>query len=86
LIANFDVREGKSWRLPSDKQDGKNDFAGHIAHTIANHPEAPWLFIVDQLKMHNSEALVSSSPTLGIKGSRQKETGFASMPTRAVSS
>ena len=36
----------------------EEDFARHIAQTIATDPEAPWLFIVDQLNIHQSEALV----------------------------
>jgi transposase len=36
----------------------EEDFAGHIVHTIATDPEASWLFIVDQLNIHKSEALV----------------------------
>jgi transposase len=34
------------------------DFATHIQKTIATDPEAGWIFIVDQLNIHQSEALV----------------------------
>ena len=34
------------------------DFASHIARTIATDPEAEWVFVVDQLNIHQSEALV----------------------------
>jgi DDE superfamily endonuclease len=34
------------------------DFAYHIEKTIATDPEAGWIFVVDQLNIHQSEALV----------------------------
>ena len=34
------------------------DFASHIEKTIATDPEAEWIFVVDQLNIHQSEALV----------------------------
>ena len=34
------------------------DFASHVAQTIATDPDAGWIFVVDQLNIHQSEALV----------------------------
>jgi transposase len=34
------------------------DFASHIDKTIATDPDAGWVFVVDQLNIHQSEALV----------------------------
>ena len=34
------------------------DFAAHIQKTIATDPEGEWIFVVDQLNIHQSEALV----------------------------
>jgi len=58
LIANFDVATGEVVAPTVGPSRTEEDFAGHIAHTIATDPEAPWLFIVDQLNTHKSEALV----------------------------
>jgi DDE superfamily endonuclease len=58
LIANFDVATGEVVAPTIGPSRTEEDFAGPIAHTIATDPEAPWLFIVDQLNIHKSEALV----------------------------
>ncbi len=58
LIANFDVATGEVVTPTIGPSRTEEDFAAHIAHTIATDPEAPWLFIVDQLNTHKSEALV----------------------------
>ena len=34
------------------------DFAGHIERTVATDPSASWIFVVDNLNIHCSEALV----------------------------
>lgn len=58
LIANFEVATGRVI-APSIGQSRTNeDFASHIGKTIATDPEAGWVFIVDQLNIHQSEALV----------------------------
>ena len=33
-------------------------YAAHIARTIDSDPDAPWIFVLDQLNTHKSEALV----------------------------
>ena len=58
LIANFDVVTGEVVVPTIGPSRTEEDFAAPIAHTIATDPEAPWLFIVDQLNTHKSEALV----------------------------
>jgi transposase len=88
LIANFDVVTGQvlaPWLGPTRTEA---DFAAHIARTIDSDPDAVWLFVVDQLNIHQSEALVrlvaercGISESLGQKG----VTGvLASMTTRAA--
>ena len=58
LIANLEVATGKVI-APSIGQTRTNeDFASHIAKTIATDPEAGWIFVVDRLNIHQSEALV----------------------------
>lgn len=64
------------------------DFAAHIAGTIDSDPLAVWLFVSDQLNIHQSEALVrlvaercACKVELGVKG----ETGvLQSMASRAA--
>src|SRR5262249_30426963 len=58
LIANFDVATGEVVAPTIGPSRTEEDFAGHMARTIATDPEAQWLFILDQLNIHKSEALV----------------------------
>ncbi len=62
--------------------------ATHIANTISSDPQAKWIFLVDKLNTHKSEALVrlvakhcQLDTHLGIKG---KEGILQSMETRAT--
>jgi hypothetical protein len=59
-----------------------------MAHPIATDPEAPWLFIVDQLNTHTSEALVrlvaSAWSIEDDLGEQEKRGIVQSMPTRAA--
>jgi transposase len=58
LIANLEVATGRVI-APSIGQSRTNeDFAAHIHKTIATNPDAGWVFVVDQLNIHQSEALV----------------------------
>jgi hypothetical protein len=64
------------------------DFAAHIAQVIDTDPDAPWLFLADNLNTHQSEALVRLVATrcrlpddLGVKG---KAGILASQPSRAA--
>jgi len=55
LIANFNVVTGEVVAPSIGATRTEEDFAAHIAQTIATDPEAPWIFIVDQLNIHQSE-------------------------------
>lgn len=88
LIANFEVATGKVIAPSIGPTRTEEDFAGHIAQTVTTDPEADWVFIVDQLNTHKSEALVRLVATvcgldenLGVKG----EAGILkSMESRAA--
>ena len=88
LIANFDVATGEGVAPTIGPSRTEEDFAAHIARTIATDPEAPWLFIVDQLNTHKSEALVRLvASACGIAedlGEKEKRGILQSMSTRAA--
>jgi len=58
LIANFEVATGHVIAPSIGKTRTNEDFAAHIARTIATDPDAGWIFVVDQLNIHQSEDLV----------------------------
>ena len=58
LTANFDVATGESILPTIALTRTEEDFAAHIARTIDSDPDAPWIFVLDQLNTHKSEALV----------------------------
>jgi len=86
LIANFEVTTGQVLAPTVGATRTEEDFAAHIAQTIATDAAAPWIFVVDQLNTHQTEALVrlvaaadGSRAELGVKGT----TGIlASMASR----
>jgi len=89
LIANFDVATGKILSPTLQETRTEKDFEKHIRETINSDPEAPWVFVVDQLNTHKSESLVVLVATLcgltnidlGIKG---KKGILKNMETRKV--
>jgi DDE superfamily endonuclease len=76
LIANFHVVTGQV--LSPTVQDTRTeaDFVGHVERAVATDPESGWLFVTDQLNIHQSEGLVKlvaracgiDERTLGKKG------------------
>ena len=88
MIANFDVVTGEVVAPTIGPSRTEEDFMAHIAHTIATDPEASWLFIVDQLNTHKSEALVRLvASACGIEddlGEKEQRGIVQSMPTRAA--
>jgi transposase len=58
LIANLEVTTGELIAPSLGPTRTEADFAGHMARTIGTDPEAPWVFVVDNLNIHCSEALV----------------------------
>ncbi len=59
LIANFEVATGRVIAPSIGETRTNEDFAAHIARTIATDPDAAgWVFVVDRLNIHQSEDLV----------------------------
>ena len=58
LIATFNVATGAVLTPSLGPTRTEEDFAAHIAQTVAADPDASWLFLVDNLNTHQSEALV----------------------------
>lgn len=58
LIGNWDVVEGQMIAPTIRATRTDEDFCWHIFHTVETDPEAGWIFVVDQLNIHCSEALV----------------------------
>jgi len=88
LIANFEGATGQGMAPSLRPTRTEEDVAQHLAKTIDTDPEAPWIFVMDQLNIHTSEALVrlvaerwALDVALGVKG----QSGIlTSMATRAA--
>ena len=58
LTANFEVATGKVLAPTIAVKRDNEDFVSHIARTVAIAPGDSWVFVVDNLNTHTSEALV----------------------------
>jgi len=58
LIGSFEVATGQVISPTVQQTRTEQDFAGHLARTVATDPQAGWVFVADNLTTHCSEALV----------------------------
>jgi transposase len=58
LIGNFHVVTGELIAPTLGPTRTEADFVQHVAQTVSTDPEAPWVFVVDNLNIHGSESLV----------------------------
>lgn len=58
LIATRNVATGAILAPALGPTRTEGDFAAHIAQAVDTDPDAPWLFLADNLNTHQSEALV----------------------------
>lgn len=75
LIATFNVATGQVLAPALGPTRTETDFAAHIAQVLDTDPDAPWLFLADNLNTHQSETLVrlvaercGFTGDLGVKG------------------
>ena len=58
LLGNFEVTTGQVIAPTVQLRRTEEDFATHIAGTVALDPESGWIFVADNLTTHTSESLV----------------------------
>lgn len=65
LLANWHIAKGQLINPTIGATRTEQDFKNHITKTLDTDPEAGWIFIVDQLNIHQSESRrASGSRTL----------------------
>jgi transposase len=88
LIAILEVATGQVIVPSLGSTRTEVDFANHINQTIETDPDAEWIFITDQLNIHQSESLVRlvvQRCQIPIDlGAKQKSGILQSMKTRAA--
>jgi transposase len=86
LIGHFEVATGCVITPTVQPTRTEEDFARHIATTVATDPEAGWIFVADNLTTHASESLVRDvAKACGVVddlGSKGKSGVLKSVATR----
>lgn len=81
LTGSWDVACGRMVHTTIDPTRTGEDFASHIEATVASAPEAPWVFVMDNLNTHCGESIVRAiARLLGIDestlGDKKKRKGI----------
>ena len=90
LIGNWDVVAGRMFAETIGPTRTEPDFVTHIERTVATDPEAPWVFVVDNLNVHASASLVEwlaaiCEPDRPLGKKRQsRRARLTSQPTRVL--
>ncbi|WAS99535.1 transposase [Nannocystis punicea] len=88
LTANLEIATGHIVSPTIGPRRTEQDFVDHIARTVDGDPDARWIFVLDNLNTHNSEALVrfvASHCGLDVPLGAKGESGvLRSMETRAA--
>lgn len=88
LTANLEVATGRILAPTISVSRDDEDFCAHIQRTVALDPQVPWIFVVDNLNTHCSEALVRFvAQAIGFEGDLGKKYGggiLESMATRSA--
>jgi transposase len=80
LIGNFHVVTGELLAPTVGPTRTETDFVKHLAQTVATDPDAPWVFVMDNLNIHCSEGLVEwVAKTCGIEQDlgKKRQSGSA---------
>ena len=87
LFGNLEVALGRVISPKISLTRSEEDFAEHIAATVATDSDAEWIFIADNLNTHKSESLVRwVADVCGIEadlGRKGKSGILKSVPTRS---
>jgi hypothetical protein len=88
LIGNYEVATGKVIMPTLSPTRTSDDFVGHLKNTLTLDPDGEWIFVLDQLNTHKSEALVRFvAEKIGYKedlGIARKKGVLENMNTRCV--
>jgi transposase len=87
LIGNFHVVTGELLAPSLGPTRTEKDFVQHVAQTTATDPGASWVFVVDNLNIHASEALVqwvSQSCSLEQDLGKKRQSGRAEVASNAA--
>ena len=86
-VPSSEVATGRITQATVGPTRTEEDFANHIRATLAQAPDATWIFIADQLNTHKSEALVrlvaDSMGYAGALGEKGKHGILQSQASRA---
>ncbi|WAS99525.1 transposase [Nannocystis punicea] len=97
LTANLEIATGRIVSPTIGPRRTEEDFVNHVARTVDADPDARWIFVLDNLNTHNSEALVrfvaarcGLDVRLGVKGESgilhkmETRAGFLSDPSHRI--